>query len=346
MPNDAAIWLRYAKDALSHFPVAANRVELISRAENVAFYVETKQAEKFVLRIHRPEYHTLDELVSEQLWTEALLESGFDVPIALRTLDGSRYTQIDVNGEPRNVGLLRWVDGNTLRQQSAEAKNVEALNRNYRAIGRLLAILHEQAANWNPPPAFARHAFDEHGLVGNRPFWGRFWDANGFNDDEKSKMLSMRLEIHALLSKLPKHPSVYSMIHADLHTGNLIAHDDGLHIIDFDDAGYGWHSYDFAVALGEVHGTDHWEAATEALFTAYAKVRKFEPWVRELVPLFHVIRNLVAIGWIDARPELHRDASYARHNYNVATQHYDRAVALAVETIDQMPKSEENSLMN
>lgn len=336
MPSDAANWLNYAKEALRHFPVSPTKLDFISHAENVSFYIETKQDDRYVLRIHRPEYHTLDELVSEQLWTESLLESGVDVPIPLRTLNGSRYAQIAVEGGVRNVGLLRWVDGETLRAQSSSAKDLGTLERNFQAIGHLLAVLHEQAANWKPPQEFTRHAFDENGLMGEQPFWGRFWEANGFSSDEQSRLLSMRHALQELLRKLPKHPSVYSLIHADLHTGNLIANDDRLHIIDFDDAGFGWHCYDFAVALGEVQGSEHWLPVSDALFTAYAKVRHLETWVKDLVPLFQVIRNLVSIGWIDARPELGRDFSYARYNYETALRHYERSVALAIETIKQM----------
>jgi len=36
---------------------------------------------------------------------------------------------------------------------------------------------------------------------------------------------------------------------ADLPPGNLLVHKDQLAVIDFDDAGFGWHHYDLAVAL-------------------------------------------------------------------------------------------------
>src|SRR6185369_13474599 len=44
-------------------------------------------------------------------------------------------------------------------------------------------------------------------------------------------------------------PDVYSLIHADMHPGNILVDGDRLTVIDFDDAGFGWHQYDIAVVL-------------------------------------------------------------------------------------------------
>ena len=40
-----------------------------------------------------------------------------------------------------------------------------------------------------------------------------------------------------------------STIHADLHAGNILVRDGGVTVIDVDDAGFGWHVYELAVAL-------------------------------------------------------------------------------------------------
>ncbi|MCY4129421.1 MAG: phosphotransferase [Gammaproteobacteria bacterium] len=332
-------WLACAHEALGHFPVSPKRVSLVSRAENVSFYVESKKNERFVLRIHRPEYHTLSELISEQVWTEALLSEGIDVPIVVRTADGKRYAQIVVNGGERNAGLLRWVNGKSLREQSGESQNPEKLIRVYKDVGSLLAILHEQASIWMPPPDFERHAFDEHGLMGERPFWGRFWEAGDLTRKQLDHLLDMRHQIFALLTQLPKDPDVYSLIHADLHTGNLISHGDSLHIIDFDDAGFGWHTYDFAVALSGVQETKLREPLLKSLFEGYEAKRCLKLWVKNLVPLFSVIRHLVHIGWIDARPDLSKDPAYKRVPYRQAAELFDDTIADAKKIIATIPSA-------
>ena len=331
-------WLTCAYEALQHFPVSPTDVRLVSRAENVSFFVEGENRKRFVLRIHRPEYHTLSELISEQLWTESLLSAGIDVPIVERTSRGERYTQILVNGGSRNVGLLKWVDGKSLRELSGASDDFDNRMRIYKDVGRLLAILHEQASSWTHPPDFVRHSFDEHGLMGERPFWGRFWEARDLTQKQLAHLLTMRNQIYDLLTHLPKSRNVYSLIHADLHTGNLISHGNSLHIIDFDDAGFGWHAYDFAVALSETQEPESRELLLQALFEGYEEKRNLAPWVKELVPLFNVIRKLVHIGWIDARQDLTTDPSYKQAAYQQAAALFDNVIADAKKIIAGIPR--------
>ncbi len=335
-------WLACAREALAYFPISLNQIRLISKAENVSFYVEGKNSDRYVLRIHRPEYHTLEELISEQLWTEALLDQGIDVPVVVRTKRSERYAQIKVGDQLRNVGLLQWVDGKSLRELSSEAKDLNKLTTIYEDVGRLLAVLHEHASTWELPPEFARHAFDEEGLMGERPFWGRFWEASDFTHEQLDRLISMRNEIYALLNHLPKNPNVYSLIHADLHTGNLISHGDRLHIIDFDDAGFGWHTYDFAVALSEIQDAERRKPLLDALFRGYERERDLEAWEKDLVPLFNVIRHLAQIGWIDARPDLTRDPAFKRRSYEYANNLLQDAVDDAKTVISRMSHAKDS----
>ena len=333
-------WLASAHEALQHFPVLPKQVRLVSRAENVSFYVEGERNTRFVLRIHRPEYHTLSELISEQVWTEALLAEGIDVPIVVRTKEGERYTQVCVGDRLRNVGLLKWVDGKSLRELSGEGHDSESLVQIYEDVGRLLAVLHEQASDWTQPPEFERHSFDENGLMGEQPFWGRFWEASDLTPMQLSHLQDMRDQIYGLLAQLPKDREVFSLIHADLHTGNLISHGNSLHIIDFDDAGFGWHTYDFAVALSEVHDPEARGPLLNALFKGYEGRRQLKDWVKELVPLFNLIRHLVHIGWIDARPDLSRDPVYKRRPYHQAASLFDGVITDAKKVISRIPQNE------
>ena len=69
-PDDRVNTLRaVAHLALREWDLEVTAVELISVSENTVFKVETQCGESLVLRVHRPGYHTLDELLSEQLWT-------------------------------------------------------------------------------------------------------------------------------------------------------------------------------------------------------------------------------------------------------------------------------------
>ena len=58
--------------------------------------------------------------------------------------------------------------------------------RTFRTIGALAARLHNQAERWTPPPGFTRHAWDTDGLVGEQPFWGRFWELAALSASQRS----------------------------------------------------------------------------------------------------------------------------------------------------------------
>ena len=96
------------------------------------------------------------------------------------------------------------------------------------------------------------------------------------------------------------------MIHADMHPGNLLVDGDALTVIDFDDAGFGWHQYDIAVALIYYRLKPYFPEIERAFVQGYRSQRAISAAELALVPMFMLIRNMVQMGWIMLRPELGR----------------------------------------
>ena len=65
-----------ANQALEHWSLQVTSLTLASQSENTVFRVETADQGAFALRLHRPGYHSLPELESEQIWTRALADGG------------------------------------------------------------------------------------------------------------------------------------------------------------------------------------------------------------------------------------------------------------------------------
>ncbi|MCY3811594.1 MAG: phosphotransferase [Gammaproteobacteria bacterium] len=307
---DAAEHLRAARKALEAWPLTVADVRRVSVSENIAFRVADAHRRLYVLRLHRPEYHNHAELVSEQTWTAALLDAGVDVPVVVKAADGRGYVLVDVGDERRYAGLLEWVDGDTLAARiSAGETDVRA---SYARLGGIMAALHEQASGWMAPPGFTRHAFDADGLMGEQPFWGRFWESPHLDGGQRRRLDALRHRIHAMLREYRSDADVFSLIHADLHAANVIVDGDRLHVIDFDDAGFGWHAYDFAVALYHHQDDADYPAIRDALIEGYEHVRPVADDTVAMIPLFLLIRSLASIGWTAARPELSRNADRTR----------------------------------
>ena len=308
---DTAEHLRAAREALEAWPLTVANVERVSVSENIAFRVVDAEDQSYVLRLHRPEYHNHAELVSEQTWTAALLDDGVDVPVVVKAADGRGYVPVDVADERRYAGLLEWVDGDTMAARIGSGRETDVRG-SFSRLGGIMAVLHQQASGWTPPPDFTRHAFDADGFMGEQPFWGRFWESPHLDGSQRRRLDALRHRIHAMLREYATDASIFSLIHADLHAANVIVNGDRLHVIDFDDAGFGWHAYDFAVALYHHQDDADYPAIRDALIEGYRQVRPVADDTVAMIPLFLLIRSLASIGWTAARPELARNADRTR----------------------------------
>ena len=295
-----------AVQALAEWGLEDARLQPIGISENVSFRVDTAE-KRYVLRIHRPGYHTLAELESEQVWTSALLEAGLDVPVPVRTREGRGYVTLPFEGGERNIGMLEWVDGELLG--NIISREPGAFASYFRAVGRIAAAIHNQSSNWTVSSGFRRHRFDAEGLLGDSPFWGPFWNLPQMTNAQREVIGSARRTIAEELSRLGQSNETFSLIHADLHPHNLIVGDHGLHVIDFDDAGFGWHHYELAVALYRYQEDDRFSDIRAALVDGYREVRPLADSVVDMLPMFFLVRSLVHLGWRAQRPEHGTDLS-------------------------------------
>jgi Ser/Thr protein kinase RdoA (MazF antagonist) len=296
-----------AREALAAFDVAPTVLEPVHMAENVTFRVtDGRDGSAYVLRLHRPGYHTHEELVSERVWIRALDEAGIAVPEPVPARDGSDYVPVRVvaTGERRYAGLARWVEGEILSGVLRRTGDAGACGRYYEQLGAMMASLHNRSTAWSVPPSFRRHTLDADGLIGDRPFWGPFWDHAALSESERQLLLRTRARLHAVLEELGRDPATWSVIHADMHPDNILVADDRLAIIDFDDTGFGWHHYDIAVALFRQRVQPDETLVEDAFLRGYRAVRPFAEAAAELIPLFILIRGMVQIGWYHQRPEI------------------------------------------
>lgn len=301
---------RAATAAWREWDASPARMELVAHQENVVFRVDSTSGGTFVLRLHRPGYHDLAELVSEQQWTAALNAAGIGGPVPVRALDGRRYVEVRVGTkESRLAGVSEWVEGEVL-SDLVDAASGERLARYFNDLGRIAAQIHNQAVGWELPPNFKRHSFDVDGFLGEAPFWGRFWEASGLEESDRRLTSQAREHLRELLTDYSQDPRNYSLIHGDLHPGNILKTANGLQVIDFDDAGFGWHLYELAVALFHYQSNPHFGMIRDALVAGYRSRRPLSDEALELLPAFLLMRALATLGWIDARPELGRSDAF------------------------------------
>src|SRR5271154_671527 len=248
----ARVFTPAATQALKAFPIEPDGLELVALSENVTFRVtDRRDGAAYVLRLHRPGYHSPQELESERVWTRALAAAGVAVPVPLTTRAGGDYVSVQVEalGQERQAGMSRWIEGDLLADLLERGDDAGAPERCFEQLGVIEAVMHTQSSGWRPPPGVMRHAVDRDGLMGDAPFWGPFWDHPVFSAAERRLVMETRDRIRGAMDRLGCDPAIFGMIHADLHDGNLLSDGERLTVIDFDDCAFGWFAYDIAVAL-------------------------------------------------------------------------------------------------
>lgn len=312
-----------AREALAAFAIEPAALDLVAVAENITFRVtDGRDGAPYVFRLHRPWYHTLEELISERVWLRALVEAGISVPTPVPARDGSEYVRVAVpgTGEQRYAGMISWTEGRLLSEALAENTNAAWQATAFEQLGAITAAMHNQATAWDVPAGFTRHHLDTDGLMGDQPFWGPFWEHKLLSPAEGRLLLETRDRIRVALARYGRDPRTYSLIHADMHPRNVLVKGERLTVIDFDDTGFGWHLYDIAVALIHQQGAADYADAEAAFMRGYRRLRALPDADLALLPMFHLMRGMVQIGWYHQRPELGISPNFHRMKDDVCAQ--------------------------
>jgi Ser/Thr protein kinase RdoA (MazF antagonist) len=177
----------------------------------------------------------------------------------------------------------------------------QQIHHTYLTIGQICGRLHNQASEWLPPADFERHHWDIEGLLGEQPLWGRFWELEALTDEQRELIDHARKEVRQGLLDYGQSTGTYSMIHADFAPENFLVNSDGVRLIDFDDAGFGWHLFDIATALYFIQDDPHYEVARSALIEGYREYRALSDQQLGNLPLFMAARSFTYLGWVHTR---------------------------------------------
>lgn len=294
--------LSLAYESLKHWGLSGS-LSLIKEREN-SVYAFQGEDQRFALRVHRLGYHSDQALASEHLWVRELAKSGLRVPQAVPTLEGADFAVVATDSvtDPRQVDLMVWIEGEQIGSVESGIGDAE-IGKIYRTMGQVAAQVHNQATAWDVPSEFERHHWDVDGLLGEQPFWGQFWELGALTDAQRSLINDARIRLQSDLSAYGKTADNYSMIHADFAPENFMIHDGEVRVIDFDDAGFGWHLFELATALYFIQQERGFDEAKAGLIAGYREFRNLKDSEIALLPTFLAARSLTYLGWVHDRPD-------------------------------------------
>jgi Ser/Thr protein kinase RdoA (MazF antagonist) len=314
-----------AERAVACWPGRFQDLTLVKYRENAVYSVYDEARQRFALRVHRPGYHSDAELRSELQWMSALAATGVPVPRIMPARDGALFVKIELSARPvLQIDMLAWLPGQPIGSiENIGSTDTDELRAHYLKVGALAAGLHNFGEAWSVPAGFTRHAWDAEGVIGEDPFWGKFRDLSALGEHRELIETACR-KAERELAALGKEAPVYGLIHADFVPENLLHADGTLLLIDFDDAGFGWHMFELATALYFYVDTPQYEAVRDALVAGYRSQRPLSDAHWGQLSLFLLLRSITYLSWVHTRREtetaqeltqmfVERTAELARH---------------------------------
>jgi Ser/Thr protein kinase RdoA (MazF antagonist) len=299
-----------ASRARQHWSIITGEPKLVMHRENTVFRVETSLGPA-ALRLHRQGYHSNAALDSELAWMAMLSKNSIKVPEPLPASNGDLLVELsDDSGTVRMADLLTWLDGTPLGRSTAPfTQTASELNSHFHSIGATMARMHDLSDAWSPPAGFTRPLWDRDGLVGDTPFWGRFWEISRLSKEEAALLHDIRHQCRRDLDDYTAQGADFGLIHADLVRENVILTENGVQFIDFDDSGFGFRMFDIATVLLKNRHEPEYENLKRSLLKGYENERELKPDDKNALELFMVLRGLTYLGWADARrdePDMER----------------------------------------
>jgi Ser/Thr protein kinase RdoA (MazF antagonist) len=269
-----------AADAALHWNGTLARQ--LSVRENLVYEVVIPGG-RAALRLHRQGYQSAAAIRSELWWCDALARAGVPVPAALPSLKGELLVTLS-NG--RHASAISWLEGEPLGAagQPFTRPLCDTLDLHH-SLGALLAQFHRATDRLTLPEGFTRPRWDLEGLVGEAPFWGRFWDHPAATPDQRATLIRAR---DALRERLAGNQG---LIHADVLRENVLVNGRSLSLIDFDDSGFGFRLYDLGTVLSQNLYEPAYADIRDALMAGYGTAD------RAMVEAFTLARTLASVGW-------------------------------------------------
>ncbi len=286
-------------DSLEQWSLSSNSsVELLTVSENATFKVtDNASAQQHVVRIHRPDYHTVREIHSELQWiTDLKAHDTVITPKPVKTVDAELVLSVTSGNITNYLVAFEFMPGN-------EPSVHEPLTTHFQQLGGIAARLHQHAARWTRPASFSRRTWNFDTTIGATPHWGSWRRCSGLSADQ-IQVLSRTVDvIETQLEHYGTSADRFGLIHADLRLANLLVDKNKLTVIDFDDCGFGWYTYDFAAAISFMEEDEQVPQLLAAWLRGYREIAHLHPEDEAVIPTFIMLRRLMLTAWLATHSE-------------------------------------------
>jgi Ser/Thr protein kinase RdoA (MazF antagonist) len=286
---------RLAVEALGHFQVSSGNLHFINHGENTTFRFDSSNGRRYLLRIHRDDYHTRSAILEELAWLRLLAANrAVTTPRPILSRRRRLVESVELDGLRRHCCMFEWIDGRFIGRGVKPAHLYK--------VGRMIAQLQHQVPR---APVRHRRYWHAEGLVGRNAKFGPADAITGVSGRDQSVITQARKLVLGRLKRFEKKfPRRMGLIKADLHFGNLLWRGDSICAIDFDDCGFGFHAYVLVVpmiAIESMLGAGRLEEFRAALIEGYSTLAPWDANDEGVYRDLRTARRIGMLGWLNSR---------------------------------------------
>lgn len=272
-------------------------IRLINHSENQTFLIDTPAHGRYTLRVHRVGYQSSGSIDSELAWLTALRrDTALAIPEPVPGRDGRLLQSFATGQGDRLAVLFRHIPG---REPTPDGD----LGDLFMTLGGYAAAMHDHVRHWQRPSAFQRQVWQAATILDADGAWGDWRIAPGVTPANRPVLDQLEAVLWQRLAAYGTGPDRYGLIHADMRLGNLLVDGDRVTLIDFDDCGFCWFTYDFAAAISfhETHATV--PALRSAWLEGYQAVRVLTDADIAAMDSMVMLRRMALLAWIGSHAE-------------------------------------------
>ena len=274
-----------ARNAVKQYNFNSVKLEFIKHLENTTFKLSAEQG-NFLVRVYCGLQNTVQDIESEAKIIEYLSSCNYYTYQKPIYNNSNNFVSIgEASGISKPVSILSWIGspivGNSVNYISLFEK-----------LGKLIAHIHNELADWQKPIDFHRPTFDAGNLIGKNGAFGYANLAYKYFDRETISLFDSVYQGLIDFEAVAVKGNNFGIIHGDLHLNNVILHQNNLVPIDFDDSGYGYYIYDLAVILANYWGIPEYSEIRTNLVKGYRSIGQLSSEIENQLSLFIAARYI------------------------------------------------------
>jgi len=289
------------ESVLAHWTgLAGAQAILVNLSENHTFRLDVPDGGRFILRVHRPFYHSRAAIESELAWMRALrAETGLFTPRPLAGRDGQWVQEVPFTSadDRRYMVLFAFETG-------IEPAPEDDLAPIFSQLGALAAQCHTHVFGWERPDWFTRQRWTTRTILDPDAIWGDWRAAPGVEGEVRTVLDRLDRHLRTRLERYGTDAERFGLIHADMRLANLLVEGGETRLIDFDDSGFGWFGYDFAAGVSFFEDDPQVPELRSAWVEGYRRHRMLTNEDEAMLGDFVMLRRMALRAWIGSHAEV------------------------------------------